>query len=81
MEDVVLAKVDYSLLDNDNLTKIRLNSTVVDVAHNRDSTAVDVTYVRHNNAHTVRADKYILACYNSAIPYICPELPSKQKKG
>ena len=45
MEDVVLSKVDYSLLDNDNSNKIRLNSTVVDVAHNRDSTAVDVTYV------------------------------------
>ena len=81
MEDVVLAKVDYSLLDNDNLNKIRLNSTVVDVAHNRDSTAVDVTYVRHNNTHTIRADKCILACYNTVIPYICSELPSKQKEG
>jgi spermidine dehydrogenase len=29
----------------------------------------------------VRAGKCILACYNSAIPYICTELPDKQKKG
>jgi spermidine dehydrogenase len=29
----------------------------------------------------VRAKKCIMACYNSAIPYLCPELPEPQKRG
>ena len=78
MEDVVLAKVNYSLLDSDSTTKIRLNSTVVDVSHTNNSSAVDITYVRKHDVHTIRADKCILACYNSAIPYLCSELPKKQ---
>ena len=81
MEDVVLAKVNYALLDKDSLTRIRLNSTVVNVSHNQDSSAVDLTYVRNYQAHTVRAEKCILACYNSAIPYLCSELPKKQIEG
>ncbi|MFL2482416.1 MAG: NAD(P)/FAD-dependent oxidoreductase [Gammaproteobacteria bacterium] len=81
MEDVVLAKVNYSLLDGDSTTKIRLNSTVVDVSHTNNSSAVDITYVRKHDVHTIRADKCILACYNSAIPYLCSELPKKQVDG
>ena len=81
MEDVVLAKVNYSLLDGDSTTKIRLNSTVVDVSHTNNSSAVDITYVRKLDIHTIRADKCILACYNSAIPYLCSELPKKQVDG
>ena len=81
MEDVVLAKVNYSLLDSDSTTKIRLNSTVVDVSHTNNSSAVDITYVRKHDVHTIRADKCILACYNSAIPYLCSELPKKQVDG
>ena len=81
MEDVVLAKVNYTLLDGDSTTKIRLNSTVVDVSHTNNSSAVDITYVRKHDVHTIRADKCILACYNSAIPYLCSELPKKQVDG
>ena len=81
MEDVVLAKVNYSLLDGDSTTKIRLNSTVVNVSHTNNSSAVDITYVRKHDVHTIRADKCILACYNSAIPYLCSELPKKQVDG
>ena len=81
MEDVVLAKVNYSLLDGDSTTKIRLNSTVVDVSHTNNTSAVDITYVRKHDVHTIRADKCILACYNSAIPYLCSELPKKQVDG
>ena len=82
MEDSVTARVDYSKLDQDGANlKIRLNSTVVDAAHTALSDAVDVTYVHQGNAHTVRAAKCVLACYNSAIPYICPELPEEQKQG
>ncbi len=82
MEDSVTARVDYSVLDKDDASlRIRLNSTAVNVAHTANSKAVDVTYVHSGNAHTVRAKKCIMACYNSAIPYICPGLPEKQKEG
>ena len=82
MEDSVTARLDYSKLDRDGAPlRIRLNSTAVNVAHTADSKAVHVTYVHSNDAHTVRAKKCVMACYNSAIPYICPELPETQKAG
>ena len=82
MEDSVTARLDYSKLDRDGApVRVRLNSTVVNVAHTADSKAVHLTYVHANEAHTLRARKCIMACYNSAIPYICPELPEEQKAG
>jgi spermidine dehydrogenase len=82
MEDVVTARADYSQLDKTkNNIKLRLNSTVVHVLNTQDGKNVDVTYVNGGKAHKVRAKKCIMACYNSAIPYICPEMPEKQKKG
>jgi spermidine dehydrogenase len=82
MEDSVTARLDYSKLDRDGAPlRIRLNSTAVNVAHSADSKTVHVTYVHTGTAHTVRAKKCIMACYNSAIPYICPELPEKQRTG
>lgn len=82
MEDVVTARVNYSMLDRSGAPlRIRLNSTVVNVVHTKDAGAVDVTFVHHGNAHTVRTRKCVMACYNSAIPYLCPELPQKQVDG
>ena len=82
MEDSVTAHLDYALLDQEGADlRIRLNSTVVNAEHTADSRAVDVTYVHSGDAHTVRAKKCIMACYNSAIPYICPELPETQRQG
>jgi spermidine dehydrogenase len=82
MEDVVTTRLNYALLDQpDEAIKIRLNSTAVNVVHSRKQKSVDVTYVRNGVVHTARAKKTILACYNSAIPYICPELPAAQKTG
>ena len=82
MEDVITTKMDYSQLDKkSNLLRIRLNSTVVNVVHTRDSKAVDVTFVHKGKAHTVRGKNCIMACYNRAIPYLCPELPKKQVEG
>ena len=82
MEDSVTAKVDYAALDRRGApVRIRLNSTVVNVGHTADSRAVDVTYVHQGVAYTARADRCVLACYNSAIPYICTELPEAQKQG
>lgn len=82
MEDSVVAKLDYSKLDRTiNTTRIRLNSTVVNVAHADNDRSVYITYVTNGSAHTVRAKQCIMACYNSAIPYLCPELSETQKQG
>ncbi|NNC76353.1 MAG: hypothetical protein HKN77_00230, partial [Woeseiaceae bacterium] len=72
----------YDELDRDDSpVRIRLNSTVVNTQHTANNKAVDITYVHNGNSHTVRANRCILACYNSAIPYICTELPEQQKQG
>ena len=82
MEDSVTARLDYTQLDRDGAdVRIRLNSTAVDAAHTADGKAVDVTYVHNGQAHTVRGGRCIMACYNSAIPYICRELPEAQRAG
>jgi len=82
MEDSVTARLDYSRIDQDDAkVRIRLNSTVVNAQHTASSQAVDVTYVHSGDAHTVRARHCIMACYNSAIPYICSELPEEQRAG
>ena len=82
MEDVVTAKADYSKIDQpDQNVNIRLNSTVVHVVNTEDGENADITYVRDGKAHKVRGKKCIMACYNMAIPYMCPEMPEKQKEG
>ncbi len=82
MEDSVTARVDYRALDRAGAdVRVRLNSTVINAAHTRNSDAVDVTYVHQGEPHTVRARHCIMACYNSAIPYICGDLPETQRAG
>ena len=86
MQDVVTARLDYARLDNDAASaraRVRLNSTVVRVRHVGDSGSareVEVTYVRGGQAWTVRAGACVLACWNMVIPYLCPELPERQKQ-
>ena len=84
MDDVVMARADYSKLDEaDAGVRIRLNSTVVHVQHKKGAKAekeVEVAYVRGGKLATVQAKKCVLACYNGMIPYLCPELPEKQKE-
>jgi spermidine dehydrogenase len=81
MEDVVTAKANYSKLDQvDAAVRIRLNSTAVHVRHTSANKEVQIAYVRGGKAQTVVASKCVLACYNGMIPYICPELPEKQKE-
>jgi len=82
MEDVVTARADYSKIDRkDQRINIRLNSTVVHASNTQDGTHVDVTYVRGGKTHKVRCKHCIMACYNSAIPYLCPDMPEIQKEG
>ena len=84
MDDVVTARADYSKLDEANsAVRIRLNSTAVHVQHaasGKASRNVEVAYVRGGKLATVQAKKCVLACYNGMIPYICPEMPEKQKE-
>jgi spermidine dehydrogenase len=84
MEDVVSARADYSKLDVEGApVRIRLNSTVMHVQHSRTGGGpmnVAVAYMRGNKLHSVQARNCVLACYNMMIPYICPELPQKQKE-
>src|ERR1700730_17535477 len=85
MEDIVTARMNYARLDDDrNAVRIRLNSTVVSARHVGDpSTAkeVEITYLTEGQARKVRASNCVLACYNSVVPYLCPEMPQKQKEG
>jgi len=84
MDDVVTAKADYSRLDQSgSAVRIRLNSTAVHVGHvgsPKTAKEVEVAYVRGGKVHSVRANNCILACYNTMIPYLCPEMPEKQKE-
>ncbi len=84
MEDVVTAKADYSKLDDSGAgVRIRLNSTVVRVQHVGAMDAakeVEVAYVRGKKLKSVRAKQCVMACYNTMIPYLCPDLPDKQKE-
>jgi spermidine dehydrogenase len=59
--------------------RIRLNSTVVNVKQSATKEVV-VSYVRGNKLQSAKASQCVLACYNGMIPYICPELPAKQKE-
>lgn len=80
MEDVVTSRVDYGRLDRSGSNvRIRLNSTVVEAVHSVDAKTVVVTFVRDGQAYKVSADRCVMACYNSAIPYLCPELPESQR--
>ena len=78
-EDIVLARANYRKLDSSKSpARIRLNSTVVKVAHrNRDE--VEVHYVQQGKARIVRTKRCVLACWHTVIPYICPELSNEQK--
>jgi spermidine dehydrogenase len=39
-----------------------------------------VTYAKGQEVFSVRGGACVLACWNMAIPYLCPELPEKQKE-
>jgi spermidine dehydrogenase len=81
MEDVVTARVDYSRLDRSGPpVRIRLNSTVLNVKHSKDESQVEVAYMSNRQLQSVRAGQCVLACYNGMIPYLCPDLPDKQKE-
>src|SRR6202007_1779120 len=83
-EDIVTANFNYSELDKtDSAVRIRLSSIVVAVHHAGSpdkAEQAEVTYVRDGQLSTVHGRKVIMACWNMMIPYLCPELPEKQKE-
>jgi spermidine dehydrogenase len=84
MEDVVTAQADYSKLDGSSSPiRIRLNSTAVRARHSGPigtAKEIEVSYVQAGKLKSVNGKCCILACYNCMVPYLCPELPEKQKE-
>jgi spermidine dehydrogenase len=84
MEDIVGARFDYGRLDVPKApVRLRLESTVIRVEHegapdSADRVAVD--YVRGGRAHRVFGRSCVLAGYNAMVPYLCPELPERQRE-
>jgi spermidine dehydrogenase len=94
-ETIVTAKLHYDRLDEENASvRIRLNSTVVRVQHegspdilnfaeggiHEPSNLVRVAYMKDGKVHGVRARNCVLACYNSIVRFLAPELPEPQKE-
>jgi spermidine dehydrogenase len=84
MEDVVTARFDYSKLDRRNSpVRLRLNSTATRVQNDGDPKSakrVLISYVRDGQEFRAQARDCVLACNNSIIPYLCPELPESQRE-
>jgi len=84
VSDVILAKANYAKLDESGSpVRIRLNSTAVRVKHLGDPASakeVEVSYARGGKVYTAKAKNSILACWHVVIPYICEDLPDKQKQ-
>lgn len=80
MNDVVTARLNYSLLDRaENDVRIRLNSTVTDVKNERDG-RVRAQYVNDGRAYSIISKSAVLACWHSVIPHICSELAEPQRQ-
>lgn len=83
MDDAVLQHVDYDALDRpENDVRFRLSSTAIRARHLGDpmtAKEVEVTYVRDGKPYNVRGRGVVMACFNSIIPYLVPDLPEPQK--
>jgi spermidine dehydrogenase len=83
-EDAVTARLDYARLDHPQApVRIRLNATAARVRHVGDPASandVEIIYSRGGALSSVRGRACVLACYNMIIPYLCPELPERQKE-
>jgi spermidine dehydrogenase len=81
IEDIVSARFDYSGLDQpENLTRVRLSSTVVGLRHQdgKLDADVEVTYVSGDKGRTVTANGVVWAGYHAMLPHICPDVPEDQ---
>ncbi|MEZ5291160.1 MAG: NAD(P)-binding protein [Vicinamibacterales bacterium] len=84
MQSILKAPVAYDRLDAAATpTRVRLNSTVVRVGVDGPAahpTGARVAYLRDGKMHQVHAKSVVLACYNSLVPRLLPELPDSQKE-
>ena len=84
VDDLITTKANYAKLDSESSpVRIRLNSTAVRVRHvgpAESAKEVEIAYSRLGKLYTVRAPHAVLACWNMVVPYICAELPEKQKE-
>lgn len=79
-EEVLLARFDYSKLDlPKNMSRIRLQSTALDVRNVAGGVEIVYGCKRTNKLYKVFAKKAIMANYNAMIPYIVKELQEEQK--
>ena len=89
-EDLVTSRADYGRLDVAGApVRIRLSSPVLRVRHTGPTGGnrqVEVTYAAGGSGAAapalkrVRARGVVLACWHTAIPALCQELPDEQKK-
>ncbi|MCU0635180.1 MAG: FAD-dependent oxidoreductase [Gemmatimonadaceae bacterium] len=80
--DSVTARLRYDQLDRAGArVRVRLSAPVLRVRHvgAEPARTVEVVYQKEGRLHAVQADRVILACWHSVIPYICPELPPPQR--
>jgi len=84
VEDVVTARIDYSRLDRpDNAIRMRLGSVAVSVSSGGSAapqSPVEILYSRMDRLYSAKSKHCVLACWNMMIPYLCPQLPQKQKE-
>lgn len=82
MEDIVLAKANYSKLDDAALAvRLRLNAPAVRVKHEGDpasAKSVEVIYFKGGKLSRVTGANVVLACFNQVIPHIAPEISGTQ---
>jgi spermidine dehydrogenase len=82
-EDIVTARTEYRLLDSPGASvRIRLSSTVLsvrNVGEPHSAGEAEVIYSRGGTLTAARGKAVVLACWNMMIPYLCPELPARQK--
>jgi len=83
VEDIVTERIDYGSLDRpDHMIRIRLGSLAVSVTSGEPASpaTVEVVYLGKERFYTTRAKHCVLACWNMMIPYLCPQLPERQKE-
>jgi spermidine dehydrogenase len=84
VEDIVSERIDYRSLDRPGESiRIRLGSLAVSVVSygpTVSTATVEVVYSRTGRLYITRAKHSVLACWNTMIPYLCPQLPDRQKK-
>jgi spermidine dehydrogenase len=83
-EDIVMARFDYSKLDQPGSpVRIRLNSPAVRARHVGEAASakeVKVAYLSGKQVYSVRAKACVMACWITVVPHLCPELPERQKQ-